>query len=335
MSLQDFSTTSESLRDARVAVTGASGFIGLQLCERLCEVRAHLLTLRRPGSAASAPDGRAVTVDLSDAVAVSQLLAREKPDIVVHLAGFVSGDRSAKAMKEAFEGNVITTANVLFACADVVPACRVVCATSLDASNPWREAAETGSPYGASKLQVELLTGALHQLQDANMLCARIGMVYGPKDFHEQRLVPTLVSSLLAGVSPRVSSGLRRCDFVHVSDVVEGLLALATSPRPNVPSLDLGTGTLTSIRDVAETVRELCESAVPVIYDSSLDRPQDQERAADIAVTRTSTGWRARFDLQAGLADTVYWHQTQRGTQAPRVPVLLSALNRSRTPLHD
>jgi UDP-glucose 4-epimerase len=301
------------LHGARVILTGASGFLGLHLAEKLQQVGATVIAVRRPSSTREAPADESVWLDLTDRAAVARELRRIKPDLVYHLGGFVSGDRSAEAMKHAFDGNVLSSANLLFASTDVVPDARVVITTSLDASDPWSGPAMTGSPYGVSKLQVEILAGALQSLQGADVVSARVGLAYGPNDPNEMRLVPMVIRALLDGISPRLSSGKRRCDWIHVSDVAEGLLQMGTSRELHGRSLELGTGKLSSIRRVADTLRRIVQPSVAITYDKALDRPNDQERAADLAATERAIGWTPRFDLQHGLRDTVEWYRNQRG----------------------
>jgi UDP-glucose 4-epimerase len=307
------------LRDARVLVTGASGFIGAHLCEQLIAEGARLVTLRRPESVRSVYNShsgvgaQSVSVALTDRAAVNAELERIRPDLIFHLAGYVSGDRSAGAMRDAFDGNVLASANLLFGCAEVVPDARVVISTSLDASDPWTMRAETGSPYGISKLQVEILAGGMRALHGLRVVSARVGMTYGPNDPNRQRLVPAVIEALLDGVSPHLSSGRRRCDWIHVRDVVAGLLALGTAERLTRPSLDIGTGQLSSIRGVAESIRVILQAAPQIQFDAALDRPHDQERAAEFEITERECGWRPRIALEEGLRETVRWHCAARG----------------------
>jgi nucleoside-diphosphate-sugar epimerase len=125
--------------------------------------------------------------------------------------------------------------------------------------------------------------------------------------------VPTVIQALLKGESPRLSSGKRRCDWIHVSDVVDGLLQMGTARELHGLSLELGTGKLTSIRRVADLLRRMIQPSIAITYDKALDRPRDQERAADVAATGRALGWAPRFDLQHGLRDTVDWYRAARG----------------------
>jgi len=322
-----------SLRGARVVVTGATGFIGRHLCPELQAHGASLVLFSRDARSRNGtpyPNARSVRVDLLERAAVTAALSNVKPDVVFHLAGFVSGDRSLKAMASAFDGNVLPTASLLVGCAEAVPAARVITTTSLDTTNPAREAALTGSAYGVSKLMVELLSGGFAQLHGLPFVAARVGMAYGPNDPNRRRLVPAVIETLLRGASPRLSSGQRRCDWVYVDDVVTGLMAIASARALPLPALDLGTGELCSVREVAETIRHILSTNQPILYDSRRDRPNEQERAADVHTTQQLLGFHTHTDLHAGLCRTIAWHRAQRMTA--RVPShAASARERHRT----
>jgi nucleoside-diphosphate-sugar epimerase len=302
-----------SLRGARVLVTGARGFIGGHLRHTLLEQGAETFVLRRKPSAQSDESARSVTADLSDRRDVARALRETAPDIVFHLAGYVSGDRSPSAIAQAYDGNVIPSANLLLACADECPDARVVLATSLETSNPWCEPADTGSPYGISKLMIEVLAGGMRKLAGNDVICARVGMVYGPNDLNCHRLVPSVITSLLRGRSAVASSGGRLCDFVYIDDVIEGLCAIAGAPKLDELALDIARGELFTVREVAERIYALIDpgASSELVFDDSLDRPNEQERAADVETTFRATGFRAHVSLQAGLARTIAWYRAQ------------------------
>jgi UDP-glucose 4-epimerase len=302
-----------SLRGARVLVTGGRGFIGSHLRHALITHGAETFVLRRKPSAQSDESAHSVVADLTDRRDVARALREIAPDVVFHLAGFVSGDRRPSAIASAYDGNVVPSANLLIGCAEERPDARVVLATSLETSNPWREAADTGSPYGVSKLMIEVLAGGMRKLAGRDVVCARVGMVYGPNDHNRHRLVPSVITRLLRGRSAVASSGTRLCDFVYIDDVVNGLCAIASTRQLDEPSLDLARGELYSVREVAERIYDMIDpdAASELVFDESLDRPNEQERTADVETMFRVTGFRAHVSLQAGLARTIAWYRSQ------------------------
>ena len=205
--------TTVDLRDHRFAVSGASGFIGRHLTSLLQERGAQVIMLRRPGSpTAPFTSMRSHVIDFSDAKACTATLRRLGPTHVIHLAGFANSDRSVDSLTRSLDVNLTAGMKLVLGAMDAIPDARVVVSGTLETSNPWEEATEVGSPYGISKAMLEILTGGLYRLYGANVITARIGMVYGPDDPNEHRLVPSLVKAFLRGTPPLLSSGRRRCD---------------------------------------------------------------------------------------------------------------------------
>ncbi|MGE0315666.1 MAG: NAD-dependent epimerase/dehydratase family protein [Lautropia sp.] len=315
------------LRDTRFAVSGATGFIGRHLVSLLHDRGAEVVMLRRPGSPTVpfAPV-RSHVIDFSDQRACAAALRRLQPTHIVHLAGFANSDRSVEAISRSLDVNLIAGVHFVLGAMDAVPDARVVVSGTLETSNPWEGAIEVGSPYGISKVMLEVLTGSLGRLYGANLLNAKIGMVYGPDDPNEKRLVPTVVRALLRGESPMLSSGTRRCDFVYVGDVAEALMRASLAERVDVPSVDIGTGVLTSIRDMTGLICKAVGGARAPTYSGVLDRPNEQERAANIAATQAAIGWSPTVSLTDGIARTVQWHQRLYASKVSETPAFASGV---------
>ena len=133
---------------------------------------------------------------------------------------------------------------------------------------------------------LEVLTGGLNRLYGANLINTRIGLVYGPDDPNEHRLVPSVIKCLPAGPAALLSSGRRRCDWIYVSDVAEALAQCRTDQPARASRMDIGTGKLISIRRVAEVIRGHMGTPLEPIY---LGGTRPAERAG--------TGCRCRANL--------------------------------------
>jgi nucleoside-diphosphate-sugar epimerase len=92
--------------------------------------------------------------------------------------------------------------------------------------------------------------------------------------------------------------------WIHADDVVDGLLALAAATGVEGRTIDLGTGVLTTVREVAERICRLCGAPPPAIGALD-DRPLETVRRADPEATHRALGWRPRLGLDEGLARTV------------------------------
>lgn len=289
-----------------VLVTGASGFIGGHLCRRLVSEGRRVIGVTRTADS-PLPDCVARRVlDLSDGAAVARLFESDSPQTVFHLAGHVVGRRDIEEILVAFECNLASTVNLLLAARKHSHG-RFILTGSLE--EPQSADDVPSSPYAASKAAATAYARMFHALYGLSVVIARVFMVYGPDQKDRNKLIPHVTDRLLAGDSPRIGSGVRAVDWIHVADVVDGLLVLATTPGIDGRTLDLGTGRLVTVREVVEQLSGIIASAGAPVFDSLDDRPMEQVRQADVETTRAATGWSHKLSLEDGLADTVRWHQ--------------------------
>ena len=304
-----------SWQGVRVLVTGARGFVGRPLALRLRELGASVHAVSRQGR--DADDGLAWhRADLRQRGEVRDLVAAAQPAVVFHLAGYVFGHRDLAAVQPALEHNLLPTVHLLEAVAE--RGCdRFVHAGSMEEPPPGVWPPVPGSPYAAAKFAATSYTRLFHALYGVPAVLARIFMVYGPGQLDENKLVPYLVRTLLAGGTARLSSGRRRVDWIHVDDVVAGLLALAARPGIDGETLDLGTGRLHAVREVAETLARLAGGSGRLEFAEERDRPLETENAADAEATAACLGWRAGIDLEEGLRRTLAAAALSPGGQSP------------------
>jgi nucleoside-diphosphate-sugar epimerase len=215
----------------RTLVTGASGFIGGVLCAQLID-RGHevVALVRRPGSE---PAGtRGLLGDLSDGPRLTEALASERPDCVIHLAAEIASQRSERKVRAV---NVQGTERLLQAClavsgADPSSGPRVVFSSTVvtgDAHGALlteEEPLPVQTPYGRSKQEGERLV-----LQSGlPAVVVRPSHVYGPGGWYAEELVPRLRQP---GRFAVIGRGENLWDVVHVEDVAAALL-LAVEQAP-------------------------------------------------------------------------------------------------------
>jgi nucleoside-diphosphate-sugar epimerase len=293
---------------ARVLVTGARGFIAAHLCRRLIQSGAlvHGVSSRADVEAVSGLQW--LQTDLTDLAAVRTVIARVAPDVVFHLAGHVTGSQELAQVEPTFASNLASTVHLLTAVAETGRS-RVVLAGSMQEPDQDEPAGVPCSPYAASKWAGGAYARMFQALYGQRIVIARPMMVYGPGQWDLAKLLPYVTTSLLAGTSPAISSGRRELDWVFVDDVVDGLMTIALSSTIDGRTIDLGSGTLTSVRAIVDQVVALVDSGVPVRFDALADRPFERPRAARVEETARLTGWVAATPLGEGLSRTVAWYR--------------------------
>jgi nucleoside-diphosphate-sugar epimerase len=136
-------------------------------------------------------------------------------------------------------------------------------------------------------------------------------MVYGPAQKDLTKLIPYVTLSLLRGETPKISSGSRLVDWVYVSDVVDGFIALGNQPGIDGSTIDLGSGSLVSIREIVQQLRLIVGGEEMPEFGALPDRPMEPTRLAGTAETFGAIGWKPRIPLREGLERTVAWYREQ------------------------
>jgi UDP-glucose 4-epimerase len=263
-----------------VLVTGASGFIGGHLCRRLTACGARVHAVSRGSQRSDSEHLSWWQADCGDSSEIRELFRAVRPQIVFHLASHVAGARELDVVLPTFSGNLASTVHLLTAAAEV--GCqRIVLAGSSEEPLGFNETAFPCSPYAAAKWASSIYGRMFHQLFQLPVVMPRIFMTYGPDQKDVHKLVPYVIRRLLRGEVPRLSSGRRQADWIYVGDVVEGLLRAAVVHGIEGCGFDLGSGSLISVREIVGQITEIVDGSVEPVFDASLDRPFEQERAAD------------------------------------------------------
>jgi nucleoside-diphosphate-sugar epimerase len=295
----------DTLRDARVLVTGAAGFLGRHLCNRLIELGAEVHGTSR----SEQPPVDKLTWHRLDPVQrddVHDFFDRVRPEVVFHLASVVKGSRDRQLVVPTFEANLASTVYLLDAAAE--RQCqRFVQIGSLEEPPFDEPSAPPASPYAAAKAAATGYCRMFAKLYGLPVSVARVFMVYGPGPQDIEKLLPYVILELLSGREPELGSGARPVDWIYVDDVVEGLVRLAGTSGLEGQRVDLGSGDLVTIRDVVYRVYELLEREEEPQFGSLSDRPSEQIRKADVEETEELLGWKPAVSLDEGLQRTVEW----------------------------
>ena len=293
------------LSGQRALVTGASGFIGSALVRRLLQEGTDVYAVSRNPPPAEPGRVHWCQGNLEDLTTARRVFDEAKPGLVFHLASHVAGARELALVLPTFASNLASTVNLLTVAAE--RGCdRLVLTGSLE--EPTEPEAAPSSPYAAAKHAASGYARMFHALFATPVVMLRLFMVYGPGQADVRKLVPSVILSLLRGEPPRVSSGGREIDWIFVEDVVGALMAAAGAPGAVGKTLDVGSGHLVSVRSVVERLGQLVDPGVQALFGAVPDRPLEQVRVADTALTTTLTGWRPTTALDEGLRRTIEWY---------------------------
>lgn len=292
----------------KILITGASGFIGTHLCRRLLNYGAEIHAISREKHYSQKNEFRWWKGDLAETAKVKEILTIIKPDCIFHLASHVAGSRDLPLVLPTFRSNLMSTVNLLTAAA-AIGCRRFVLTGSMEEPLPGSIQSIPCSPYAAAKWASSGYARMFHTLYQFPVVILRVFMVYGPGQKDLRKLIPYVVLSLLRGEAPKLSSGERRIDWIHVDDVVTGMLSAAFAENVAGASLDLGSGELISIRAIVEKLVQMIDSKISPLFGALADRPLEVMPMANTAETFANIGWKPKIPLDQGLEQTVEWYK--------------------------
>lgn len=317
-----------------ILVTGACGFIGWKVCEKLLaggdtvvgvdnlddayDVRLKQWRLAqlqgRPGFAFH-------RVDISDRDGVRSFGQSSRKsgriDAVVNLAARAGVRRSVTDPWAYVAANVNGTVNLLELCRELDVGSFVLASTSSlygeDTPAPFREDADTSrplSPYAASKKAAEAMTYSYHSLHGIDVTVLRFFTVYGPAGRPDMSLF-RFVQWISEGREVVVfGDGTQRRDFTYVGDVANGVRAALTAAR-GYEIINLGSDKPIVLNDAIRLIEQLVGREAAVRYEPR--HPADVEATwADISKARRLLGWQPETDFAAGVGELVDWYRHNR-----------------------
>lgn len=307
----------------RVLVTGAGGFIGSHLVERLAQSGAEtraLVHYNAQGAAgwldraALRSEVEVLAGDIADRDSVRQ--AMTGVEIVFHLAALIAIPYSYHAPASYVRTNIEGTLNVLQAARELEIERVVHTSTSevygtaryvpIDEAHPL----QGQSPYSASKIGADKLAEAFHLSFNVPVVTVRPFNTFGPRQ-SARAVIPTIITQCLAGVSAIRLGSLRPTrDLNYVSNTVEGFLQAASVSEAIGKTINLGSGREISIGELAETIARLVEVDVRIEQDEQRLRPEGSEverLLADNSLAQALLGWKPAVSLEEGLTLTIEW----------------------------
>jgi len=297
-----------SVDGRRVLVTGANGFIGSHLCSRLCQEGAEVHAVYRSRYVDSGFCQSWWQGDLADLAQVRRIFENTRPELIFHLASHVKGAPDLEHIIPTFQSNLQSTVNLLAVAAECnCP--RVVLTGSLAEPELSNGEKFPSAPYAAAKWASSGYGKMFHALYNLPVVIARVFMVYGPAQMDFTKLIPYVTLSVLEGKTPKISSGQRLVDWIYVSDVVEGFLAIAGAEGIDGGTVDLGSGSLVSIRSIVEQLTALIGGGISAEFGALHDRLLEPIRIARTEETFAQIGWKPKMSLHEGLEHTVEWYR--------------------------
>jgi nucleoside-diphosphate-sugar epimerase len=301
----------------RILVAGGAGFVGSHVCEELL-ARGHTvlcldnLSTGRRENVSELEGSPNFTFILSDVAQAPMVSA----DVILHLASPASPVDYERMPLETMSANSLGTWRLLDIARETGAKLTFV-STSEVYGDPlvhpqpetyWGNVDPVGprSSYDESKRFGEALIMSMRRAHGVRATIVRVFNTYGPRmRFNDGRVIPELLGNAIAG-RPLVlhGDGSQTRSFCYVSDLVEGLLAVALDHRNDGEIFNIGNPSEITIRHLAEQIRDLIQSDLAIVStDARLGDPA--RRRPDISRIRGRYGWEPTVDLSDGLNLTI------------------------------
>lgn len=306
----------------QVLVTGAGGFIGSHLVERLVSLEAQVRALVRYNSRNDwgllellpreiKESLEVVMGDLTDPF--STYKAVQGCTIVFHLAALIAIPYSYVAPAHYVQVNCGGTLNILEAARQQEVECFVHTSTSeiygtaqytpIDESHPLKGQ----SPYSASKIGADKLAESYYLSFGLPVTTVRPFNTYGPRQ-SARAIIPTIITQALTSDTIHLGSLEPRRDLTYVSDTVEGFLKAAGTPQARGEVINLGTGQSVSIGELAQMILKTIGGNKNIVTEQERLRPETSEvwnLLSDNRRAQKILGWTPQVSLEIGLQRTI------------------------------
>lgn len=317
----------------KVLVTGAGGFIGSHLTERLFELGAKIRAFVRYTSRADDGFIKYFSDDLRKNMDIvygdireleTVVKAMDGVDIIFNLAALVGIPYSYIHPQEVIEANTIGTLNVLMAARDVGIEKLVQTSTSevygtaryvpINEDHPK----QPQSPYSASKIAADAIALSFYHSFDLPVAVIRPFNTYGPRQ-SDRAVIPSIISQALTKDRLTLGNTTPTRDFTFVTDTAEGFIKVAESESVGM-EINIGSGREISIEDLTKKIISLVGRDIVIEHNKERVRPahsEVQRLCADNTRARNVLGWAPKVSLTHGLEKTISFIKSNPGFYDP------------------
>ena len=314
----------------KVLVTGAEGFIGSHLTERLVALGAEVKALVMYNSFNTwgwidtfRPDEKnKVHIICADIREADLLKSTFKDiDIVFHLAALIAIPYSYVSPSSYIKTNIEGTLNLLQAARDhgvekfLHTSTSEVYGTAQYVPIDEKHPLQGQSPYSASKIGADMIAESFHRSFDLPVTTVRPFNTYGPRQ-SMRAIIPTLIVEMLSNDKIQLGSLHPIRDFTYVSDTVEGFLKTAETDDINGEVINIGSANGISIGNLAEKLMKMMNKKITIESEEKRVRPPQSEVNQLICNNNKAKeliDWQPKMSLYEGLEKTINWFKDNAG----------------------
>lgn len=312
------------MKNKRILVTGAGGFIGSHLCEKLAAEGADVTALVRYNSKGSHGFLEDSPLEIRDRINVVFGDIRDEgtfrvnmkdTDIVYHLAAVPGIPYSFIYPRDIFEINTLGPLNLLNAARELKPG-KIILVSSAETYGDYKylpideeHPQFPKSPYAAAKAAMEKFAWSFYYAYEVPVTVVRLFNNYGPRQ-SARAVTPTIITQLLAGDEVKIGSLHPRRDYTFVRDTVEAFVKVGQL-KANGEVFNISSARSIAVKEIIDIVSDLLgKKDIKIITEESRIRPGNSEvpdLRADNSKIIEKTGWQPRYSYEEGLRITIEW----------------------------
>jgi UDP-glucose 4-epimerase len=306
----------------KIAILGASGFIGKNLASRLILDGNQVTSFVRNKQTVPTIDiGHQVEFDFRDLSSFSSMLSGF--EVVIHLVSSSNPASSRLDARSEIQDNLLGTLDLLKTLKQS-PETRLIFASSGGAvygnpkSSPIVESHSTDpvSPYGVSKLAIEKFLHIARLEGGLDYRILRLSNPYGPAQLNTkgQGLIPTVIEAALRGQSlPVWGDGSNTRDYIYIDDVVEAFVK-AIDYKGDIRIFNVGSGVGASVLEIVAAVTNLTGKDLDMDFLPARES-DPPSNVLDVTLAKSELGWGTRTTLREGLGKSIAWNMDRLGLQ--------------------
>jgi NAD dependent epimerase/dehydratase len=322
-----------------VLVTGADGFIGSHLVEKLIEegkkVKAFVYynSFNSWGWLDSFPKEKLNEIeifagDIRDPNGVRNAI--NGVDMIYHLAALIAIPYSYHSPDSYVDTNIKGTLNILQAARDynvqkiLITSTSEVYGTALYTPIDEKHPKQAQSPYSASKIGADAMADSFYRSFNLPLTIVRPFNTFGPRQ-SARAVIPTIITQLLAGKTEIKLGSLHPTrDLLYVKDTVNGFIKIADTAKTIGHEINIATGLEISIGQLAQTIINLINPKATIDSDNNRLRPEQSEverLLGSAEKIKMLTNWKPSYDLKKGLTETINWFENANNAKKYKVDI--------------
>ena len=326
-----------NIKNKRILITGADGFIGSHITEKLVKEGACVKALSQYNSFNNwgwledvdcKNDIEVLCGDIRDSNYIRHI--SKDVDIIFHLAALIAIPYSYIAPESYIDTNIKGTLNICQAGLDNNVEKIIVTSTSevygtaqyvpIDENHPK----QPQSPYSATKIGADAIAKSFYNAFELPITIARPFNTYGPRQ-SARAIIPTIITQIAAGKKEIKLGDLTPTrDFNYVKDTCSGFVALAKCDKTNGEEINIGSNYEISMKDTLNLIKEIMNSDVEFVTDEQRIRPKNSEVNrlwCDNTKIKELTGFKPEYDIRHGLEETVKWFSNSENLKKYKVDI--------------